>query len=163
MLWRDGSAGDALRHPLVLAMAALWLLNDHFLKGAYGNAWTGKLSDVASLAVFPLLPLCVYQIGCAWAGLRPARSAAILAISLFATGAVMLTINVYEPAAEAYRVGLGIAQWPFRGAWSLWLEGALPPLRPVVLTMDPSDLWTLPALLIPWWIGDDRGRRRASR
>jgi len=32
----------------------LLLLNDHVLKATYGNWFTGKLSDVAGLLIFPL-------------------------------------------------------------------------------------------------------------
>jgi hypothetical protein len=153
LLGRDGSAGDSLRHPLILAMLALWVINDHILKSAFANTWTGKLSDIASLAVFPLLPVCAYELVCAYRG-RPAhRVRALLLTSLVATGAVMVGINISAGCAECYRVGLGAAQWPFRALWGLTWEGAAPPLRSVLLTMDPTDLWTLPALALPWWIG----------
>jgi len=144
--------GDLLRHPLVLAMLTLWIVNDHVLKGLLANDLTGKLSDVASLAVFPLIPYATYEIGCGLMG-RPARHAlGILLVSIFATGAVMVGINISDAWAEAYRVGLGLCQWPFRwlGAW--FTGGSLPGPTAVQLTMDPSDAWTLPALYIPLWV-----------
>lgn len=155
LLGRDGSAGDSLRHPLILAMLVLWVVNDHILKSALANTWTGKLSDIASLAVFPLLPVCAYELLCAVRD-RPAHGVrALLHMSLFATGAVMVGINISESCAELYRVGLGAAQWPFRALWGVLLEDGAPPLHRVLLTMDPTDLWTLPALVIPWWVGRD--------
>jgi len=51
------SASAALLTPLVLASLGLWALNDHVLKEAFSSWWTGKLSDVTSLIVFPLLPV----------------------------------------------------------------------------------------------------------
>ena len=42
----------SLTHPVLLAATALLLLNDHVWKAAYGNALTGKLSDVAGLLAF---------------------------------------------------------------------------------------------------------------
>ena len=150
---RANPAGDALRHPLILAMLALWVVNDHLLKSAFANFWTGKLSDVASLAVFPLLPLCIYQLICAYRGARAHRTNQVLWISLLATGGVMVGINISDLCADAYRMGLGAAQWPFRALWGLLWDGVAPPVAQVFLTMDPTDLWTLPALVIPWWIG----------
>lgn len=46
-----------LVHPLPLAAATALLLNDHALKGSglLPAAWTGKLSDVAGLFVFPVI------------------------------------------------------------------------------------------------------------
>jgi hypothetical protein len=60
----------------------------------------------------------------------------------------MATINTIGVAADAYRWGLGAAQWPFRAvyAWSLV------PIQPVRLTEDPTDLFTLPALIVPWYV-----------
>ena len=37
--------GDCLRHPLVLSMLALWILNDHVFKAMWGNTFTGKLTE----------------------------------------------------------------------------------------------------------------------
>ena len=42
-----------LTHPLALAALALLALNDHYLKAAYHNALTGKLSDVAGVLLLP--------------------------------------------------------------------------------------------------------------
>ena len=46
-----------LVHPLPIAAATALLLNDHALKGSglLPAAWTGKLSDVAGLFVFPVI------------------------------------------------------------------------------------------------------------
>ena len=51
----EGASIRAVLHPLVLAGLALLILNDHVWKAAHGTWWTGKPSDVAGLAVFPLL------------------------------------------------------------------------------------------------------------
>lgn len=133
-------------------MLALWILNDHILKSAFANTWTGKLSDIASLAVFPLLPLCAYELAWAFRGRVAHGSRILLHLSLFATGAVMVGINLSDGCAELYCVGLGVAQWPFRALWGVLLEDGAPPLQRVLLTMDPTDLWTLPALVVPWWV-----------
>lgn len=140
-------AGAFLLHPLTLALLAIWALNDHVLKYALHDALTGKLSDVASLAVFPLLPVTAFEAWQRWRG-RPIGSNATLVSWVLATGVVMATINVFDEAAWCYRYGLAALQLPFRAL----LAGHAVPLVPVRLTMDPTDLFTLPALAIPLWL-----------
>jgi hypothetical protein len=143
--------GEALLHPVALAALVLWVANDHWAKAAHGGLVTGKLSDVASLIVFPLIPVAILSL---WR--RPSR--AWILFWIVATGMVMATINLFEPAAWIYRHGLAVAQWPFRAVFSLGLPGH----SPVHLTMDPSDLLTLPALLIPWLLANGSDGRTDS-
>ena len=146
----SANVGRSLLHPIVLLALALWVLNDHVLKNAYPSELTGKLSDVASLIVFPLLATAAVEL------MRGKRSDVVLVVWVILTGVVMATINVFDASAEAYRIGLAAAQWPFL-ALGPWLSDAtLPPLHRVDLTMDPTDLWTLPALLVPLAIGWSR-------
>src|SRR5687768_10817176 len=63
-----------------------------------------------------------------------------------ATGVVMATIYLFDSAAWLYRYGLGTVQWPLRAV----MTGELPAIRPAQLTMDPTDLLALPALVVPW-------------
>jgi hypothetical protein len=44
-----------ITHPLFITAVLLLLINDHILKGAYGNWLTGKLSDFAGLFVLPVI------------------------------------------------------------------------------------------------------------
>jgi hypothetical protein len=144
-----------LLHPVVLVGLALWLVNDHAWKAAYPSWWTGKLSDVASLAVFPLVPYAATDLWRARRGLPP-PSLATLVFWIVATGLVMATIKTLGAAADCYRWGLGAAQWPIRAlrGWSL------PAIQPVCLTEDPTDLFALPALLVPWRV--IRAQQRGS-
>ena len=89
-------------------------MNDHVLKQACPSALTGKLSDVASLAFFPLLPIAAREIVLARRGttVNPSHTWSLAWIA--ATGLVMASINTIELAADAYRWGLGLAQWPIR-------------------------------------------------
>jgi hypothetical protein len=137
-------ASEALLHPIVVAAIALWLFNDHYLKAAHPSWLTGKLSDVTSLIVFPLIPIAILE---RWRAPGPVWRYGWLV----ATGLVMVTINLFDPAAWAYRQGLACAQWPVRAIWHLAHGHGLPGVAPVHLTMDPTDLLTLPALLVPWW------------
>jgi hypothetical protein len=136
-----------LLHPLVIAGLALWVINDHLLKGAYPGWWTGKLSDVAGLAVFPLISYAVIDLWRARRGLPP-PSASMLALCIAATGLALIAIKTTHAAADAYRWSLAAAQWPMRAL----RVGALVPLRPVRLARDLTDLLALPALLVPWFV-----------
>lgn len=126
-------ASDALRSPIALGALALWILNDHVFKDAFASWWTGKLSDVAGLIVFPLLvAAALEQVG--------ARHRSIFYSSVALTAFAMIAIKTVDEAAWLYRYGLAVLQWPFH---------ASPELRPVRLAMDPTDLFTLPALIVP--------------
>jgi hypothetical protein len=151
MTGRRDTAADALLHPVVLLALAVWLVNDHWAKAALPGAVTGKLSDVAGLIVFPLLPAAALalwrqrrggaQPGPAWA---PAW--------IIATAAAMTAIKLLDPAAWLYRHGLAAAQWPLRAAYRLITTGDVPALGAAQLTMDPFDLAALPALVVPWML-----------
>ena len=86
--------GDGLRHPVALGMLALWIVNDHLFKEMFGNAITGKLSDVAGLVVFPLFLLAAYE----WIQFFRKRSAkqraSWLIFSLVFTGAFFTALNL---------------------------------------------------------------------
>lgn len=145
-------AADCLRHPLTVTMLAVWILNDHLFKEMYGNALTGKLSDFAGVIVFPLIPVAGYELGCAYRKIEPRFQRHVLFMSLGLTGMLMVGINLFEPCANVLRVGLGAAQWPFRCIGWMLRSGTVPPLVPVFHTVDPTDLWSLMALGLPYWV-----------
>jgi hypothetical protein len=130
-----------LLHPIVMLSLATWALNDHVLKDALHNGLTGKLSDVTSLIVAPVL----LANATALLGLGRRRPFALLVFWSLAMAAVMTAIKLSPLAADGYRYGLAALQWPFRSALALSLR----PLTPVYLALDPSDLWTLPAAAVP--------------
>lgn len=134
----DRTGRAALLHPVTLAALVVWIANDHWGKRVHGGFVTGKLSDVACLIVVPVLALAVVEL---W---RPAGWR-VRAACVAVTGLVMIAINLFDSAAWLYRYGLGVVQWPLR----VVMTGELPAIRPVQLTMDPTDLATLPALLVP--------------
>lgn len=136
--------------PAILAIALL-VLNDHVLKARFGTWWTGKLSDVAGLAVFPLLTCAALEL----AGGRPVgRRGVVIAAAL--TGVGFAAIKLWGPAGELYRVGLAAAQWPFRALAALAHGDALPAVGRVQLTADPTDLLALPALAVSIWLVSSR-------
>ncbi|KYF51085.1 hypothetical protein BE08_09470, partial [Sorangium cellulosum] len=118
---RDLRSRRSLLHPLWLGALALLVLNDHALKGSgLLPGWlTGKLSDLAGLLV------------------APAALAALLRVSSrrgflgahVATGAVFSAINLAPQAARAVEALMALTPLPWR------------------ITVDPTDLMALPALL----------------
>jgi hypothetical protein len=150
--------GGTLLHPLLLGAVAVLLLNDHVLKAHWPSWWTGKLSDVAGLAMFPLLLQGLWE----WASARgvrdfqPSRAVLVACVVLTAVGFSAVKLSV--PAADAWRWGLGALQWPARAAWALASGARLPGVVPVVHTLDGTDLFTLPALAVSWVLGWRRCR-----
>lgn len=144
---RDDGAAAVLLHPVVLASLAVWIANDHWAKAAYPGWTTGKLSDVAGLIAFPLLPIAAYSL---WRRAWPPRG--WIVGWLVGTGAVFAAINVSAHCAELYAYALGALQWPARAL----LAGELVSFAPVATTRDPTDLLALPALAIPFVLVESR-------
>jgi hypothetical protein len=129
-------------HPTALGALVLLIVNDHVLKALYPGWLTGKLSDVAGLAVFPLLVAAGGQL----VGLWPGRLRTVVAIALV-TGAAFAAIKLCSTAGDLYRIALAALQWPVR-AMAAALHGAqLPAMGRAHLTPDRTDLLALPALI----------------
>lgn len=150
--------GNALLHPLVLAAVAVLLINDHVLKARWPSWWTGKLSDVAGLSMFPLLLQGLWEQVSARSGkvFRPSRS--VLIGSVVLTALCFSAIKVSALAGTGWQWGLGLLQWPARTVWALLAGSQLSPVLPVAHTVDATDLLTLPALLVPLTLGWRRSR-----
>jgi hypothetical protein len=149
------TATRALTAPVTIAAIAVLVVNDHVLKAAYPGWVTGKLSDVAGLAFFPLLLAAVAErIG--------SRGVRVTVIAAAATGVVFAAVKTVPLAADAYRVGLAALQWPARAIGALVGGRATPGLGEVQLVMDPTDLLALPALAIPLALIIPRGFPRAE-
>ena len=149
----SAAPGAAMLHPLALASIALLIVNDHVLKSLWPGTITGKLSDFAGLVFFPLLLHGGWQIASRlrYGGCRPHGRALVAAIVV--TGLVFVAVKTLPPAADAYRSGLGLLQWPVASLVA-GLEGrSIPSLAPVLFVMDPTDLVALPALFLSYVIG----------
>jgi hypothetical protein len=124
-------------HPAVLASLALLLVNDHVLKAAAaGTAWnvvTGKLSDFAGLAFFPVLLVSLVEL----VTRRAPASRRIVVAGIVMTAVVFALTKTWTPAAEAYELAIAVLQWPVHGR-----------LVDVVHVVDPTDLVALPAVAL---------------
>jgi hypothetical protein len=138
--------------PRVALAVGVLIVNDHLLKGAWPGLLTGKLSDLAGLIIAPLLVLAGARALADCAGRRgvPLRMAAIEAAILSAIA--FAAVKTLPPAADTYRIIMGVARWPIDALAALTAGGGLPPIRPVVLAMDPTDLVVLPAVLVGAWL-----------
>jgi hypothetical protein len=150
------TATRALVHPISLAAIALLVVNDHVLKQLAPGLVTGKLSDFAGLAFFPLLLAAAAE----HAGIR--RGTQTIVVAAIATGLAFAAVKLAAPAAELYRVGLAALQWPARALRAIVTGGALPALGRVRFVADPTDLVALVALAVPVALTRTQ-RRRSSR
>jgi hypothetical protein len=130
-------------HPTALGALALLIVNDHVLKALYPGWLTGKLSDVAGLAAFPLLVAAGGQL----VGLWPGGIRTVAAIAL-AAGAAFTAIKLCSPAGDLYRIALAALQWPVRAIAAALHGDQLPALGRAHLTPDRTDLLALPALIV---------------
>lgn len=117
-------ARRALTHPLWIGALALLIINDHFLKGSgrLPGVLTGKLSDFAGLLVAPALLAALLR-------LKTPRAWMLAHLS---TGAVFAAIKLFPAAAHSFEFLTSLTPFPWR------------------ITVDPSDLMALPALLLSY-------------
>jgi hypothetical protein len=158
---RRALAGEGLLSRWVLFCVVVLVLNDHVLKAAYPGVVTGKLSDVAGLAFFPVFLQALVEIA-ARSSVRFRDSRGVLWVATLATVLVFCWVKLTPLGAETYRAGLGLLSWPLR-ALQAWFSGraGMPGAR-VMLTRDATDLFALPAVLLPLWL-DARRRQRLQR
>jgi hypothetical protein len=114
----------ALLNPAWLFALAILALNDHLWKGGgvLPGAVTGKLSDVAGLFLAPAL----------MAALLGVRSRRGLLFCSAAVGLVFSSINLSPACADAWSWLMGLVGFPWK------------------ITVDPTDLLTLPAIALGW-------------
>jgi hypothetical protein len=135
---------------VALCALALWIVNDHLLKGA-GPGWlTGKLSDVAGLIFFPLLIAAVIEIGA-----RIRHRHAIILGTLAFTFVLYVGINLIPAVDEFMEVVSGYCRWPLDALVRLVSAQPVKGPGPTDLTLDPSDLFLVPLLWLPYRIYRD--------
>lgn len=111
--------------PLPLAAVALMAVNDQWLKPAFHNALTGKLSDVAICFFLPLYLSALLSLVTRWP--RAARTAAGAGL----TAILYTALKVSQPAADLFCEALRVVGAPLG-------------LRHFRAVADPTDLITLP-------------------
>jgi hypothetical protein len=155
--------GDALLNPVVVVALVTLVANDHVGKAlAHHTAWsvvTGKLSDVAGLLFLPVLVLSGCEVLAALRGRFGGPSVSFAVIVAVGVALAFGVMKTWEPAAEVYRHGLGLVQWPARALLALLVSSPPPGPSPVQHVMDETDLIALPATA--WAVLQARSRARS--
>ena len=151
--------GDAMLHPAVLAALGVLLLNDHVLKARLAHTAldvvTGKLSDFAGLAFFPVLLFSLVELVTRRAPAAPRTVIACAALTVV----VFALTKTWGPAADAYRLAISVLQWPAHALAALAAGRPAPGLLAVRHVVDPTDLVALPAAGLALVLGLRRARR----
>ncbi len=139
---------DEFLHPIPLAALLILVLNDWWLKpsGWATGFITGKLSDLAGLLFFPLL--CTACFDC-------------MAFAAHKLGLhTDFSLRRYKIAVAIACTGLGFALVKLSDSVNLSVVQALRSAGfDAVIVRDPSDLLTLPVLLVPWLVATRAIRR----
>lgn len=144
---RGGLPAAELLAPLPLLALALLVVNDWALKPSTAPRWlTGKLSDVAGLAVFPLIVTASLDVVLAGVARLGAR--------------VDFTLRRWKLAVACVATAGGFAAMKLSPAIARLVADALS--ATVIdsrVVPDPTDLLALPAVALAWW----HGRRAIAR
>lgn len=144
----DRVPGGGMLHLVPLAGLLLMIVNDQWWRWAWPGALTGKLSDVGVMLFFPLFLQGIVEIFQS-RPLRPSLQVLSGAAVLTAVGFALL--QTWPPFAAAYAWGVGALQFPF-----LWAMGRVTEVRPAMVTMDPTDIITVPLVAVAVWAGRER-------
>ena len=75
-------------------------------------------------------------------------------------GVGFTALQLWPPATELYRIGLGALQWPVAALLAVLGGAPTPGVAPVVAVADAGDLVALPVMAVTtWWLA----RRRSAR
>jgi hypothetical protein len=144
----------------VLGAIVLLAVNDQLLKAASPGPVTGVLSDIAGLIVAPVALQAVWETGQWVVGRWRGPSALVLGVAAVIVGVGFAALQVWPPATDLYRVGLGALQWPVAALLAALSGAPTPGLAHVVAVADAGDLIALPVMAVTtWWLA----RRRSAR
>jgi len=145
--------GDLLIHPVAVAALVVVIVNDRVLKVDHPSELSGKLSDFAGLIYFPLFVVAAIE-AVRWIVRRGAWTLTPRAVEVTTaiTGVCFVLIKVWPPAGEVYRIGVGMAYWPFDAVTALARGDGIPNPARISLTEDLTDLVAIVCLAVPVWI-----------
>ena len=134
----DLPIGEAM-HPVALLAVVVLVVNDWVLKPRFHGIVTGKLSDVAGLVFAPVLLSALIGLVLYVARARhPRLTHRRLVACCVATAAGFAAVKLCAPVRESLAALIG---------------------HHAEFYPDPTDLLTLPAVLVAYWIGRDELRR----
>jgi hypothetical protein len=143
---------DALLHPAAVLAVVVLIANDHVFKSSWPGWLTGKLSDVAGLAFFPLVIVGIAELLLAGAGRWPGPSLRLAVIASVTTGVAFTLVKATSAGASLWSAATGAAQSLPSTAWALLLQQEMLQPHTTTVVRDPTDLIALPAILVAAWI-----------
>jgi hypothetical protein len=149
---RARAAADALLHPIALAAILVLVANDHVFKSMWPGWITGKLSDVAGLAFFPLVMVGIAELLLVGAGRWRGPSERLTAIAAVATGIGFTLVKTTSVGATIWSVATGVAQSLPSNASALLVHRQMLAPHATIVVGDPTDLIALPAIFVALWI-----------
>lgn len=133
-------------HPVAIAAVVVLLVNDHLLKSRWPGPVTGKVSDLAGLVFFPLLLASIWELIARITGHRPSTATPKVVIGcILITAAGFIAVKVSSAASDLYVDAL---------------EQVTGSDHEIVL--DATDLFTLPAVALAWFVHRSTWRQLAS-
>lgn len=151
----DWSPAAWLGRASVWCAAAGLLLNDHYLKGRAPGVLTGKLSDILGMFLVPLVWMVCVGACIRLTGVRvaPRMARRILSVLCMLAAACLVVVKTTEVGAATFGHIIGILRAALRSPLAFMYGSSLPPVRPIEVVVDPTDLIALIALLPAIWVG----------
>src|SRR5688500_8392949 len=132
-------AGERLLRPWVVISVCVLVSNDHYLKLSWPGILTGKLSDFAGLAFFPVFLQALWELAERARGARLQHSDKVLCWGAWLTAATCTIVNLPPWGGWLYSTGLGALQ-AAPAALDAVLRGETLQLPRARLVQDPTGL-----------------------
>ncbi len=134
--------GDLLFSLPVFGAVGLLVLNDNWLKRHYGSVWTGKLSDLSGVFLFPLAALSVLE-GARWVFRRQPWEATGPEINcaVIVTIVGFAAVKLVPAVSDTYAAVIGGIRWVAKQA----IGGGV--YSTIQIAKDPTDILVFPILL----------------
>lgn len=146
---RSAIPGELLVEPPALVALAVLVINDHWLKTQWPGTLAGKLSDFSGLVVFPLCLIALLEFGRRLSR-HPVALPRDAPVAVFTCGVGFVFVKATDLGRDAYAWSVGTIRWPFEAAVAHLRGVHADQLQPIGVTLDPTDLVALIALVVPY-------------
>jgi hypothetical protein len=146
------AAADALLHPVAVGAILVLVANDHVFKSMWPGWITGKLSDVAGLAFFPLAIVGIAEILLLVVGRWRGPSERTAVVASVATAVAFTLVKATALGAASWSIAMGAAQSLPAMTSALLVHQRLVLPHTTIVVRDSTDLVALPAIFVALWI-----------